>query len=162
MLKSHMVRTYEKLKAVYLTSQWKDTRLWTLVIFAVVVVVASWSGVRVIETNYELQKRIARLQQQNEVIRLQNNNQKLKNQYLETDTYLELSARRQFGKGTPGEKLLIVPENVALANAKDIPVVQPSVAINPATADTNTSGVTKNLRAWRDFIFSHKLDAPEE
>lgn len=138
------------------SDQWRDTRLWTFVVFGVVVVLASWSGVRVIETNYELQKKIARLEQQNEVIALQNQNQELKNQYLESDTYLELAARRQFGKGAPGETLVIVPESVALARTTEIPSQKGS-----GTADQEQGNddafYARNLKAWRDFVFAHQL-----
>lgn len=158
MLNSKINRLREYLTGLYETSQWKDTRLWTFIVFAVVVIVASWSGVRVIETNYELQKKISRLQQQNDVIRLQNENQRLKNQYLETDTYLELSARRQFSKAAAGEKLLIVPKNVALANTKEIPL-QANVVSETQPKQDNSPRIIKNLRSWRDFVFAHKLDA---
>lgn len=157
MIKSYTNRIYTYLTQLYESTQWRDTRLWTFVVFGIVVVVASWSGIRVIETNYELQKKIARLQQQNDVIRLQNENQKLKNQYLETDTYLELSARQQFSKAAPGEKLIIVPKNVALAHAKEIPA-QVAGESTAGTTKNASSRFAKNLRAWRDFIFSHKLD----
>lgn len=142
------------------SSQWRDTRLWAFVVFAIVVVVASWSGVRVIETNYELQKKIARLQQQNEITQLQNENQKLKNQYLETDTYLELAAREQFGKAAPGEKLILVPESVALSNSRDIPMKSPAQSGRGIKVETSPSYI-KNLKAWRDFVFSHKLQEVE-
>jgi cell division protein FtsB len=142
------------------SSQWRDTRLWAFVVFAIVVVVASWSGVRVIETNYELQKKIARLQQQNEITQLQNENQKLKNQYLETDTYLELAAREQFGKAAPGEKLILVPESVALSSAREIPMKSPAQTKSGIKVENSPSYI-KNLKAWRDFVFSHKLQDVE-
>lgn len=138
------------------SDQWRDTRLWTFIVFGVVVLLASWSGVRVIETNYELQKKIARLEQQNEVIALQNRNQTLKNQYLESDTYLELAARKQFGKGAPGETLILVPESVSLARTKDIPTKDGKTGQSEQETK-NEPFYARNLKAWRDFIFAHKL-----
>jgi cell division protein FtsB len=138
------------------TEQLRDTRLWTFVVFGILVLLASWSGVRVIETNYELQKKIARLEQQNEIIALQNANQALQNQYLESDTYLELAARKQFGKAAPGESLILVPESVALARTADIPLVAQQ-SDSEQSAQQNDSFYVKNLKAWRDFVFSQKL-----
>ena len=148
----------QKLKAYLETipsEQLRDTRLWTFVVFGIVVLLASWSGVRVIETNYELQKKIARLEQQNDVIALQNSTQQLKNQYLESDTYLELAARKQFGKAAPGESLILVPESVAVANATEIPQLSSQKATAASTGDD--AFYIRNLKAWRDFVFSQKL-----
>jgi len=140
--------------------QWRDTRVWGFVVFGVVVLIASWSGVRVIETNYELQKKIARLEQTNQVIELQNQNQELKNDYFETDTYLELAARQQFNKAAPGEKLINVPSSVAQQYAKEIPLV---VAQTDQTDDSSPDepAYLRNLKAWRDFVFNHKLQDPD-
>ncbi len=136
--------------------QWRDTRLWGFVIFAVVVVLASWSGVRVIETNYELQKKIAGLNQQNRIMQLQNENQKLQNEYYQTDTYLELSVRKQFGKAAKGEQLLLVPRDVALTYAPPLPSTPELERVQPPEEPTGPT-YFKNLRAWRDFIFGHTL-----
>ncbi len=151
-----MLEKLKQLVTTHVSEQWRDTRLWTFVVFGVVVLLASWSGVRVIETNYELQKKIAKLEQQNEVIQLQNRNQSLKNQYLESDTYLELAARKQFGKAAPGETLVIVPQQVSYTYATELP--NATVAENQqSNDDTNEPFYARNLNAWRDFVFAHKL-----
>lgn len=150
---------YEKIKHITetkLLEQWRDTRLWGLVVFCVVVVLASWSGARVIETNYALQKKIAKLGQQNQVYELQNENKKLENQYYETDTYLELAARKQFSKGLPGEGLILVPKDIALRHAPEIPNTTQVSAVQPA-APSHQPTYLKNLQAWRDFVFGHTL-----
>ncbi len=140
-----------------LVDQWRDTRLWGLVVFGIVVVLASWSGVRVIETNYDLQKKIAGLTQQNQIIELQNQNQKLQNQYYETDTFLELAARKQFGKAAPGEIVVLVPKDIALKYAAEVPQDAELVDKNKSESAEGGSRAIRNLRAWRDFIFGHTL-----
>lgn len=124
-----------------------DLRTLGQVFFVIIVLLISWSGVKAIQTNYELQKKIARLQQEVEIQKLENENLKLSNQYLETDQFLELAARRQFGKGAPGEKLLVVPKATAM---KFVTKTAPS-----KTKDKRISQPTyqRNLEAWINFFF---------
>ena len=114
------------------------------------VLMISWSGVKVIDKNYELQKQIARLEQENEVKRLANENRKLENKYYETPQYLELAARENFGLAAPGETLLIVPKQVALKHA---------LALEPAEQtmdkpEDKRPVYQRNFEAWMDFLFN--------
>ena len=129
----------------------RDVRFLGFMIFGVMVLLASWSGVTVIETNYELQKQIAQLDQQNQVHQLTNTNLKLQNEYYNTDTFLELTARKQLGKGAPGEKLILVPKSVALAYAKELPV--DNKPTTSATQSKDPPMYQQNFSAWMDFLF---------
>jgi cell division protein FtsB len=145
---------FGKIKSIYkhpYAQQLKDTRVLGLLAFGVIVLLVSWSGISVIETNYELQQQIARLEQQNKVAELENNNQKLRNQYYTTDQYLELQARRQFGKAAPGETLLLVPKNVALAHTTDIK--EPAAAKEQENAVPHKPTYQQNFEAWMRFFF---------
>jgi hypothetical protein len=83
---------------------------------------------------------------------LQNENDKLRNKYLETDQFLELAARRQFGLAAPGEKVYVVPKSVALANSTDLQ----SVAATTQTIETPKKvWYQTNFDAWMDF-FLHR------
>src|SRR5687767_9336594 len=104
-----------------LVSQLNDLRNLGLVFLGIIVLLVSWSGVKVIQTNYQLQKQIAQLEQQVAVAELENQNLRLKNQYYNTDQFLELAARRQFGKAAPGETLVVVPKETALKYVAAIP-----------------------------------------
>lgn len=127
----------------------RDTRFLGLMVFLVIVLLLSWSGVKVIQSNYQLQKQISELSQKNTIAELQNKNLALQNEYYNTDQYLELSARQNFGLGAPGEKELIVPKDVALRYAPELPADQ-----DPAAAKTeDTPFIIRNLREWRDFFF---------
>ncbi len=75
-----------------------DPRNIGLYVFTVIVLAISWSTVKTIQANYQLQKKIAVLEQQNKVLQLLNENQALKNKYLETDEYLNLAARQSLGQ----------------------------------------------------------------
>jgi cell division protein FtsB len=124
-----------------------DLRTLGQVFFVIIVLLISWSGVKAIQTNYELQKKIVRLQQEVEIQKLENENLKLSNQYLETDQFLELAARRQFGKGAPGEKLLVVPKATAMK------FVTKSAKNKEKDKKISQPAYQKNLEAWINFFF---------
>ena len=88
------IKNYQKHPYI---QQFRDVRAIGLAVFGVIALMVTWSGVKAVQTNYSLQKRISGLQQQNDITALQNNNLKLQNQYLKTDQFLELTARREFG-----------------------------------------------------------------
>ena len=97
---------FQKLKSWHKKGYWRiftDTSSLSLIAFGVIALIVSWNGLKAIQSNYEFQKQIARLEQQNEVSKLENDNLNLKNEYYNTDEFLELSARRQFGLAAPGE-----------------------------------------------------------
>ncbi len=78
----------EKIKILIKHPFWhqlRDVRFLGFVVLGILVLLASWSGVNVIETNYELQKQAAQLDQQNKVQQLSNTNLELQNPYYNTD-----------------------------------------------------------------------------
>lgn len=113
------LKPYQDKAREYL-DQLQDVRVVGLVVFALLILLISWSGVRAIDTNYGLQKQMSELEQQNDVQELANKNLELQNQYLNTPQYLELAARQNFGLAQPGEKEVLVPKSVALAHTVDI------------------------------------------
>jgi len=138
-------------------NQLKDVRVLGLLVFVVIVVLVSYSGVNVIQTNFNLEKQVSKLQQQNQVNQLENNNLKLQNEYYNTDTYAELTARKQFGKAAPGETEVIVPKSVALAHTVDLPDLSQKQAAKVAPAK---STYQQNFEAWMNF-FLHRQDVQD-
>ncbi len=141
------IKTFDYQKYI---KELRDVRMLGMLVFGGLVLLVTWSGIGVIQTNYDLQKKISRLQQEVDLDKLENSNLQLRNQYFNTDQYLELQARRQFGKAAPGEKLLIVPKSVAFAHAAEINL--------PDQAKTEIQTAHKpfyqhNLEAWIDFLF---------
>lgn len=120
------------------------------VLFAVIVLLISWSGAKAVQANYSLQKQIAALRQQNTVQQLANNNLKLQNEYYNSNQYLELSARQNFGLAQPGEKEILVPKQVAMAYTINVP--SPGVKAPPAV---HMPAYQQHLQAWLDF-FLHR------
>ena len=137
-----------KTKLIESVKSLTDVRVLGQVFFAILILLVSWSGVKAIQKNYELQKQISKLQQEVEIQVLENANLNLSNQYLETDQFLELSARRQFGKAAVGEKLLIVPKETALKNTVNI-----KTANDKQTKQAKKPFYQENFEDWISFFF---------
>ncbi len=144
------IKTYQN-KIIQEARVFQDVRALGIVMFLVIALLISWSGVKVIETNYRLQKEIARMQQETEVRRLENRNLALENQYFETDEYLELEARKNFGLAAPGETVLVVPKIVALKNV----TIKDEADVSRTTQNKNQPKWQQNITAWFDFLL-HK------
>lgn len=143
---------FEKIKKTlqtHIVKVFSDVRSFGLLVFVIAALLVTWSGIRVVQRNYDLQKQISVMRQENEIKRLANSNLALKNQYLETDQYLELTARRQYNRALPGEKLLIVPKAVALAHT----VEPPAAETDPVTVEHEGPWYERNFNAWLDFLF---------
>jgi len=139
------------------TRQLTDIRNISLYVFAVVVLAITWSAAKTVQSNYELQKEVSKLKQQNEVLKLYNENVALENKYLATDQYLELAARQNLGLAATGEKVLLVPSSVAMKYI-DKSLLPQSDTSGSAEEDTSPDYI-KNLRAWRDFLLGRGLSA---
>jgi len=128
----------------------RDIRNVGLLVFTVIVLLISWSGVKSIQTNYGLQKQISALRQQNDVQKLKNTNLALQNQYLGTSQYLEVTARQNLGLIASGETELLVSKDVALAHTvkqQNTAVASPEVPNRPSWQ--------RNFQSWIDF-FLHR------
>lgn len=123
-----------------------DFRLVVLVFVGLIAVSVFWNGAKIIQRNYELTQKVAEIQKENEVLELENRNKELQNQYLATDEFAELTARRVFGKASPGERVYIVPEEVAIASLKE--------SNTEETTENNDNNIRRsNFEAWMDIYF---------
>ena len=129
--------------------QFKDVRAVGLLLFLVIVLLISWSGVKVIDTNYRLQKDISRLEQETQVMQLTNTNMKLENKYFQTNQYLEISARQNFGLAAPGETVLNITRDVALAHTVDLPNIEQDQV---KSTEAKQPAYQRNFQAWMNFL----------
>lgn len=128
-----------------------DVRFLGQTAFVVIVLLISWSTASAIQQNYEVQQRVATKQKEVEVQKLKNQNLVIKNKYLETDEYLEITARRQLGKGLPGESVVIIPKEVALKHT-----IESSIKSSDKVqeqAEQERPWYRRNLDAWGKFFF---------
>jgi len=127
----------------------RDLRTVGVLCFLIILLLISWSGVKAINTNYGLQKQISTLQQQNTIQELANTNQELQNEYYNTPQYLELAARQDFGLAASGEKVLIVPHDVAMAHTVLLPQDDPAQA---QKSRPKVPAYQRNFQAWLNFL----------
>jgi cell division protein FtsB len=145
------IKAYRERLHTY-TEQLSDLRVIGLLVFLSIALLISWSGIKVIDTNYGLQQQIAQLQQQNAIQQLTNSNLALQNEYYNTNQYLDVEARQDFGLAAPGETALIVPLSVALAHTVNLPNSQQQQAVK---TNTKQPAYQRNFQAWMDF-FLHR------
>lgn len=147
------IKNHEK-RIVSWVAQLRDLRVVGLLLFLVIVLLVSWSGVKAIETNYGLQKQISALRQENAVKKLSNENTKLENDYFETPQYLEVAARQDFGLAAPGETVLNVPRSVAMSFTVDLPKAKEV----PEEIEGKQPAYQRNFQAWMDFLLHRQGD----
>ncbi|HEX5394860.1 MAG TPA: septum formation initiator family protein, partial [Candidatus Saccharimonadales bacterium] len=111
--------------------------------------------VKTVQNNYQLQKQISVLKQQNDVLKLTNQTTDLQSQYYETDEYLELAARQNLGLAAPGETVLLVPKTVAMKYTD--PSLVFDTTSDAAAKSTGKSKFAAHVQDWRDFLLGHKL-----
>lgn len=135
------IKNNQTLKTIF------DTQNIGLYALFLVALSVTWSSIRIIQKNYEIEKNITVLSQEVAVLQQQTENQKLINQYFKTDAYLNLAARRYFSKAAPGEKVIIVPGEIAQTYIKKAPEPTPE----PENALKNSS-LLNNFKAWGKFL----------
>jgi len=133
--------------------QLTDPRNIVLYIFLLIVLATTWSAMKTVQSNYELQKKISVIKQQNAVLQLQNEDTALQDKYFQTNQYLDLAARQDLGLAAPGEQVLLVPKAVALSYVD--PELKASSSLTQAAAPA--TGIKKNIQDWRNFLLGRKL-----
>jgi hypothetical protein len=85
-----------------------------------------------------LERQVSSARLANDLIKLQNDNLRLTQNYYQTNEFLELQARTLLNKAEPGEHLVILPANNA-----------------PARTDTAVAPTPEpsNFAQWLEFLF---------
>lgn len=144
-----MFKKIKRIRVKAIIAGLKDVRVIGLLAFGAIAILVTWSGINDIQQNYKLQQQIVQLEQEITIQQLENENLAFKNEYYETDQYLELQARRQFGLAAPGETVLTVPDRVALEHSVPLPEETTAATI----AEPEKPQYVQNLQAWADFLF---------
>ncbi len=149
MFSKEKIEEYKKI-ALQELNRFSDIRFTGQVIFGIIVILIFWSGARAVQSNFNLQKQIIKLKQQNNQVQIQNNNIELQNQYYSSKQYKELSARQNFGLGYTGETELIVPDSVAARYTLNL---NNQSTLKPTKNLYKESRVQKNFISWINFFF---------
>jgi len=128
-----------------------DPRLLGLVLLAIIGLSVVWNGARVVQQNYGLLRKIALLEDENRILELENSNKRIQNEYYKTVEFAELKARRVNGKASPGERVYIVTNKIALNSLK----TSETETLSPDT-ETEKPKYQRNFEAWMDFFFGDK------
>ena len=100
----------------------------------------AWGSIESMQRNYELQQMVDQKKYQLTVEKLRTELLAYESKYYESDEYLDLAVRQRLGRGSPGEKLLIVPSTDA---AKQ----------QPTAHNTPQKQPTSNFQQWMNFLF---------
>lgn len=120
-------------------------------LIAVVSLSVAWASTKAIQRNYQLMKDISVLEQEADIAKQKVANQKLENEYYKSDAFLELAARSQLNKAALGEKLMIVPKEVALAKL-------PAGSVEADLGPIATKKEIPNWQAWLQFLTGRGLE----
>ena len=142
---------FEKIKSNQFLKTIIDSKNLGLYLLLIIALSVTWSSVKIIQQNYQLEKQISQLQLEVGIQEQINKNQKLKNEYFKTDAYLDWAARKYFGKASPGEKVIVIPAEVA---QKYTHPEQKSAQEQKAPAK-NPSFIT-NIQDWMGFFLHHQ------
>lgn len=123
-----------------------DIRNIGLYVLVIITLSVAWSSVKSIQKNYEIEKQITALTQEVEVLGQETKNQALKNDYYKTDAFLELAARKYYGKGLPGEQFISVPTEVADK------YTHPEATDAEKAASANAKSTPKFIQNWQDWF----------
>lgn len=127
-----------------------DVRLLVLVLVGLISISVFWNGAKIVQQNFELTQKVAQINKENEILELENRNKELQNEYLATDEFAELTARRVFGKASPGERVYIVPKDVAIASLAEKP--KPT---EEEIQEFDKPQYQQNLEAWLNIYFGN-------
>ena len=137
------IKNNQSLKMIF------DIRNVGLYVLLVVTLSVAWSSIKSIQKNYEIEKQISVLSQEVDVLEQETKNMALKNEYYKTDVFLELAARKYFGKALPGEQFISVPTEFASKYTHpDIKTAEEAAA----AAKSSTPKFVQNWQAWLNFF----------
>ncbi len=121
------------------------------VVLVLVVGMLVVGAVQAIQDNFKEQIRVDSTAQEVALLELEVDTKKFENKYYQTDEYVDLQARRLLNKASPGEKLVILPDNgYENKSTTTGSIAQAAVSSEPPLKDRS------NLEQWLYFLFGNK------
>ena len=142
------MKLVEKLKSKYRRAAFKlqhDYLTIDKVVLALAVVLCAawtWGAISSMSRNWELEQRLDARKKELALVRLEVQTLELENQYLQSEEYQELAARKQQNKKLAGENLVYLPPNTETAKNK-----------YKLTVVTEEQATPSNFEQWMSFLF---------
>lgn len=140
------------IRRIYYLIRHKYMTLNNVVVVVALVIGAGWvwGSVSVMQRNYDLQKELTYKRNQLQLAELETANLQLQNRYYQTREYKELAVRENLGLVSPGESVLILPDNSAAVKLAD-QASEPVVTV--PTEDLS------NFQQWINFLFGSRSNS---
>ncbi|MEO5950562.1 MAG: hypothetical protein ABIQ04_03890 [Candidatus Saccharimonadales bacterium] len=105
----------------------------------------AWGSIGVMQRNYDLQKEVDGKSRQQKLADLEVQSLAFEKKYYQSNEYQELAVRDRLGLVTPGESVLILPQNSEAAKNADIQSI--------ATITAKPVAQQSKFQQWMNFIF---------
>ena len=135
--------------ARHLWSRYATINVAVMAIAAFVALSWVWGSVSMIQTNFDAQKTVDERQRERDVLELEIATLQYQKNYYQSDEYKDLQARAKLGLVSPGEKVLLLPDNSDAVRRQD---VADSSATDPSQPTETTSASSSNFQQWVDFL----------
>lgn len=111
-----------------------------------------WGSLQMMQRNYSLQKELDDKKRQLIIAQLDTENAKLEQRYYKTKEYQELAVREKLGLVSPGERVLILPDN---SKAED-KINNTDNFNNEQKNIEHDIESSSNFSQWMNFLFGDK------
>lgn len=119
-----------------------------LIVALIFCLIWTWGSISSMTRNWDLAQELMNRQREKALLELEVETLELENEYYHSAEYQEIAARKYQGKMLPGETMVYLPANSAVAKTKH-------------SADTNNSApvseTMSNFEQWMAFLFGLKL-----
>lgn len=126
---------------VHLTKQQLTLNNGVLLVAGLITLSWLWGTIATLQKNFQLEQQVSSLDQEIEVAELRTQNVRYEQNYLRSDEFLELEARKQLNKAAPGETVILLPR----VDVPDEPATTPIAAPD-----------SSNFQEWIRFFFGRK------
>lgn len=117
-----------------------------LIIALIFCFIFTWGAISSMSRNWSLAEEVVDRQREKALLELEVETLELENTYYQSDEYQELAARKYRGKLLPGETMVFLPDNSAVAKSKhSAEPVEQEVA--------QASEERSNFEQWMTFLF---------
>ncbi len=101
-----------------------------------------WGTMEALQKNFTLQQEVDQHKQEVDLLRLETQNLEYEKRYFASDEFIELAARERLGLASPGEKMILLPENT----------------VTDELTKQNEPRIQKqtNFQQWMNFLFGSR------